>query len=65
MPQTQTAVRWGVIGLGGIVEQQIAPAIVNSTHSTLVACMGSTPEKSKQKVTVADGKPELAPIQLK
>ena len=47
MPQTQTAVRWGVIGLGGIVEQQIAPAIVNSTHSTLVGCTGSTPEKSR------------------
>jgi 1,5-anhydro-D-fructose reductase (1,5-anhydro-D-mannitol-forming) len=36
-----------VIGLGGIVNQQIAPAIVNSTHSKLVACVGSTPEKTR------------------
>ena len=47
MPQTESAVRWGVIGLGGIVVQQIAPAIVNSTHSKLVACTGSTPEKTR------------------
>jgi predicted dehydrogenase len=47
LAQNETAVRWGVIGLGGIVVQQIAPAIVNSTHSKLVACVGSTPEKSR------------------
>ncbi len=47
MPQNQTAVRWGVIGLGGVVDQQIAPAIVNSAHSKLAACVGSTPEKSR------------------
>jgi 1,5-anhydro-D-fructose reductase (1,5-anhydro-D-mannitol-forming) len=44
--QTETAVRWGVIGLGGVVEQHIAPAIVGSSHSKLVACVGSTPEKT-------------------
>jgi predicted dehydrogenase len=44
---TVPAVRWGVIGLGGIVVQQIAPAIVNSTHSRLVGCTGSTPEKTR------------------
>jgi 1,5-anhydro-D-fructose reductase (1,5-anhydro-D-mannitol-forming) len=36
-----------VIGLGGVVVQQIAPAIVNSSHSTLVGCAGSTPEKTR------------------
>ncbi len=47
MPQKETAVRWGVIGLGGIVVQQIAPAIVNSAHSKLVGCVGSTPDKTR------------------
>ncbi|MDB5811486.1 MAG: fructose reductase [Betaproteobacteria bacterium] len=47
MPQAENPVQWGVIGLGGVVEQQIAPAIVGSAHSTLVACTGSTPEKSR------------------
>ena len=47
MQKDPTAVRWGVIGLGGIVVQQIAPAIVDSTHSTLVGCVGSTPEKTR------------------
>ena len=47
MAQNEAAVRWGVIGLGGVVVQQIAPAIVNSVHSKLVACVGSTPEKSR------------------
>ncbi len=47
MLKNETAVRWGVIGLGGIVVQQIAPAIVNSLHSKLVACVGSTPDKTR------------------
>ena len=47
MPQNETAVRWGVIGLGGVVVQQIAPAIVNSRHSKLVACVGSSPDKTR------------------
>jgi len=36
-----------VIGLGGVVVQQIAPAIVGSSHSSLVGCAGSTPEKTR------------------
>ena len=40
-------VRWGVIGLGGVVVQQIAPAIVGSSHSSLSGCVGSTPEKTR------------------
>jgi 1,5-anhydro-D-fructose reductase (1,5-anhydro-D-mannitol-forming) len=47
LSHNETAVRWGVIGLGGVVVQQIAPAIVNSPHSKLVACAGSTPEKTR------------------
>jgi 1,5-anhydro-D-fructose reductase (1,5-anhydro-D-mannitol-forming) len=47
LQQSETAVGWGLIGLGDVVVQQIAPAIVNSTHSKLVACVGSTPEKTR------------------
>jgi len=36
-----------VIGLGGLVNEQIAPAIVESSHSVLVGCVGSTPDKSR------------------
>ena len=57
MADKKERVRWGVIGLGGIMNQQIAPAIVNSDHSQLVACVGSTPEKTQafaQQYRVAD-----------
>ena len=47
MQQNETAVRWGAIGLGGVVVQQIAPAILNSAQSRLVGCAGSTPEKTR------------------
>ena len=47
MQKNQSVVRWGVIGLGEVVVQRIAPAIVDSTHSRLVAAVGSTPEKSQ------------------
>ncbi len=47
MPQNETVVRWGVIGLGGVVVDQIAPVIVNSAHSKLAGCVGSTPEKTR------------------
>jgi predicted dehydrogenase len=40
-------VRWGVIGLGRLVTELIAPSIVRSPRSQLVACAGSTPEKSR------------------
>jgi len=44
LAQKQNPVRWGVIGLGGLVNEQIAPAIVESSHSVLVGCVGSTPD---------------------
>lgn len=47
MTQRQDPVRWGVIGLGGVTSQLIAPAITGSTHSQLVACVGTTPEKTR------------------
>jgi 1,5-anhydro-D-fructose reductase (1,5-anhydro-D-mannitol-forming) len=47
LPQNNSIVRWGVIGLGGVVVQQIAPAIVGSSHSSLAGCVGSTPEKTR------------------
>lgn len=46
MSQNETAVGWGVIGLGGLVVEQIAPAIVGSGHSKLVGCVGSGREKA-------------------
>lgn len=47
MQKNQTAVRWGVIGLGGVVVGQIAPAIVTSAHSKLVGSAGSSAEKTR------------------
>lgn len=47
MPKNESAVGWGVIGLGGVVMQQIAPAIVGTSHSRMVGCAGSTPEKTR------------------
>lgn len=46
MPGGIKPVRWGVIGLGVVVQQQIAPAIVHSASSELIACVGSTAEKT-------------------
>ncbi|MEO7727950.1 MAG: Gfo/Idh/MocA family oxidoreductase [Burkholderiales bacterium] len=47
MTPKESAVRWGVIGLGGVVDQQIAPAIAGAANSEFVACVGSTPEKTR------------------
>jgi predicted dehydrogenase len=40
-------VRWGVIGLGRLVTELIAPSITKSPRSRLVACAGTTSEKSR------------------
>jgi 1,5-anhydro-D-fructose reductase (1,5-anhydro-D-mannitol-forming) len=42
---SQAVVRWGVIGLGRLARDLIAPIIVQSPRSELVACVGSTPEQ--------------------
>jgi predicted dehydrogenase len=43
----QKPVRWGVVGLGWVASDFVAPAIVKSPGSELVACLGSTPEKTR------------------
>ena len=40
-------VRWGIVGLGWASSDFVAPAMINSPASEIVACLGSTPEKSK------------------
>lgn len=47
MKPPETVVRWGVIGLGRLVTELIAPSIVRSPRSQLVGCAGSAPEKSR------------------
>lgn len=43
----QKPVRWGVVGLGWVASDFVAPGIVKSPGSELVACLGSTPEKTR------------------
>ena len=40
-------VRWGVVGLGWAATDFVAPAMVKSPGSEIVACLGSTPDKTK------------------
>ncbi len=40
-------VRWGIIGLGAITVDSIAPAIADCPGSRLVACCGRTPEDTR------------------
>lgn len=40
-------VRWGLVGLGLLAKDNIAPAIAASPGSTLVACAGRTPEQGQ------------------
>ena len=40
-------VRWGVVGLGRLVEQWMVPALTQGAGSELVACLGSSPEKTR------------------
>ncbi len=44
---TQKPLRWGVVGLGWVARDFVAPGIVKSPGSELVACLGSTPEKTR------------------
>lgn len=47
MSSTQKPVRWGVVGLGWVATDFVVPGIVKSPGSQLVACLGSTPEKTR------------------
>src|SRR5262245_56705292 len=40
-------VRWGIVGLGWAAADFVAPAMVKSPGSEIVACLGSTAEKSR------------------
>lgn len=46
--KAEPVVRWGIVGLGGVVVNQIAPGIARSANSRLVACVGRTPEKTRE-----------------
>lgn len=62
MSSKQSPVRWGVVGLGWVATDFVAPGIVKSPGSQLVACLGSTPEKSQafaKKFNVARAHPDL------
>ena len=47
MSSRQSPVRWGIVGLGWVATDFVAPAIVKSPGSELAACLGSTPEKTR------------------
>ena len=56
-------VRWGIVGLGWVANDFVGPAMQKSTTSTMAACLGSTPEKSKayaEKFKVARAHTDLA-----
>ena len=40
-------VRWGIVGLGWAAADFVAPGMVKSAGSEIVACLGSSPEKTK------------------
>ncbi len=65
MSSTSSPVRWGVVGLGWVATDFVAPGIIKSPGSQLVACLGSTPEKSRafaEKFKVARAHPDLASL---
>ena len=40
-------VRWGIVGLGWAAADFVAPAMVKSPGSEIVACLGSSPDKTQ------------------
>lgn len=65
MSSTQQPVRWGVVGLGWVATDFVAPGILKSPGSQLAACLGSTPEKTKafaEKFGVPRGHRDLAAL---
>ncbi len=62
---TQKPLRWGVVGLGWVASDFVAPGIVKSPGSELVACLGSTPEKTRafaDKFKVPNAHKDLASL---
>ncbi|MCW5575589.1 MAG: Gfo/Idh/MocA family oxidoreductase [Burkholderiales bacterium] len=47
MSEHDRTLRWGVVGPGWVATDFVAPGIVKSPGSELVACLGSTPEKTR------------------
>ena len=47
MSATFKPVRWGIVGLGWAAADFVAPAMVKSSGSQIVACLGSAPEKTQ------------------
>src|SRR5688572_25387170 len=43
----QTPVRWGIVGLGWVAADFVAPAMAKSKGSRLAACLGSSSEKGR------------------
>jgi 1,5-anhydro-D-fructose reductase (1,5-anhydro-D-mannitol-forming) len=43
----QSPVRWGIVGLGWVAADFVAPAMVKSSGSRLAACLGSSLEKGR------------------
>ena len=48
MSEKTKPVRWGIVGLGWAAADFVAPAMVKSAGSEIVACLGSTPEKTQE-----------------
>lgn len=62
MNNINNPVRWAIVGLGWVATDFVAPGIVKSPGSQLVACLGSTPEKSRafaEKFKPARAHPDL------
>ncbi len=47
MSISQKPLRWGVVGLGWVATDYVTPGIIKSPGSELVACLGSSPEKTR------------------
>jgi 1,5-anhydro-D-fructose reductase (1,5-anhydro-D-mannitol-forming) len=47
MSDARTPVRWGILGLGWVASDFVAPAMLTSDHSQIDACLGSSPTKGK------------------
>lgn len=45
--RSDTIVRWGIVGLGAVVADHVAPAILKSPGSRLMGCAGRTLEKTR------------------
>lgn len=47
MPERQAPVRWGIVGLGWVATDFVAPAMVKNANSHLAACLGSSLAKGQ------------------